>query len=89
MLGASSALLGAFAMTGLAKSLASQADNSFDAPRQDQAELAAYIVEMTGELARLAGDAGLPMLAYFLNLARVEAQIAVRETDRSVVQRGM
>jgi len=76
-------------MTGLAKSLASQADKSFDAPRQDQAELAAYIVEMTVELARLAGEAGLPMLAYFLNLARVEAQIAVRETDRSVLQRGM
>ena len=56
---------------------------------RDQAELAAYIVEMTGELARLAGEAGLPMLAYFLNLARVEAQIAVRETDRSVLQRGM
>ena len=43
---------------------------------------------MTGELARLAGEAGLPMLAYFLNLARVEAQIAVRETDGSVLQRG-
>jgi len=56
---------------------------------RDQAELAAYIVEMTGELARLAGEAGLPMLAYFLNLARVEAQIAVRETDRSVLQRGI
>ena len=72
-------------MNALAKSLASRADNRFDSPRQDQAELAAYIVEMTGELA---GEAGLPMLAYFLNLARVEAQIAVRETDGSVLQRG-
>jgi hypothetical protein len=36
---------------------------------------------MTAELARLAGGAGLPMLAYFLNLARVEAQIYTREND--------
>ena len=76
-------------MNALTKSLAPRADKRFESPRQDQAELAAYIVEMTGELARLAGEAGLPMLAYFLNLARVEAQIAVRETDGSVLQRGI
>jgi len=36
---------------------------------------------MTTELAGLAGKARLPMLAYFLNLARVEAQIYAREND--------
>jgi len=74
---ASAALLGAFAMKGLAK---------FGSPRQDRAELAAYIAEMTAELARLAQGAELPMLAYFLNLARVEAQIAARETDASLLR---
>ena len=61
-------------MKGLAK---------FGSPRQDRAELAAYIAEMTAELAQ---GAELPMLAYFLNLARVEAQIAVRETDGSLLR---
>jgi len=59
-----------------------------EASGQDRAALAAYIVEMTGELARLAGEAGMPMLAYFLNLARVEAQITVRERDLRDVRRG-
>ncbi len=48
-------------------------------PTEDAASLAAYIAEMTTELARLAGNARLPMLAYLLNLARVEAQIYARE----------
>ena len=48
-------------------------------PTEDAASLAAYIAEMTAELAGLAGNARLPMLAYFLNLARVEAQIYARE----------
>ena len=47
----------------------------------DRASLAAYIAEMTAEMAGLAGKAGLPMLAYFLNLARVEAHIYAREND--------
>lgn len=45
----------------------------------DSAALAAYIAEMSAELATLAGRGNLPMLAYFLNLARVEAQIYARE----------
>jgi len=59
-----------------------------EAACRQQAELAAYIVEMTAELARLAGAADLPMLAYFLNLARVEAQISVREQDLAELRRG-
>ncbi len=59
-----------------------------DASHRDREELAAYIVEMTGELARLAGEAGLPMLAYFLNLARVEAQITVRERQVRDLRQG-
>jgi hypothetical protein len=42
---------------------------------------------MTAELAGLAGKAHLPMLAYFLNLARVEAQIYVRENDVRTIAR--
>jgi len=68
-------------MNRLAKALATPPDMEREASRQDQVDLAAYIVEMTSELARLAGEARMPMLAYFLNLARVEAQITVREND--------
>jgi hypothetical protein len=41
----------------------------------EDAAVAAYIADMSAELATLAGRAHLPMLAYFLNLARIEAQI--------------
>lgn len=44
----------------------------------ESAELAGYISDMTAELAKLAGDAQMPMLCYFLNLARVEADFHVR-----------
>lgn len=40
--------------------------------------LAAYIADMAAELARLAGEADMPMLCYFLNLARVEADFHVK-----------
>ncbi len=56
-------------------------------PAEDAASLAAYIAEMTAELAGLAGNARLPMLAYFLNLARVEAQIYARENDAREIAR--
>lgn len=49
------------------------------ASEENPAALAAYIAEMAAELAALAGGAGLTMLAYFLNLARVEAHIYARE----------
>jgi hypothetical protein len=35
---------------------------------------------MAAELSQLAGGAQMPMLAYFLNLARVEAELHARET---------
>ena len=70
------------------EALAARHEGNGDASRRDREDLAAYIVEMTGELARLAGEAGLPMLAYFLNLARVEAQITVRERNVRDLRRG-
>ena len=56
-------------------------------PAENAASLAAYIAEMTAELAGLAGNARLPMLAYFLNLARVEAQIYARENGAREIAR--
>jgi hypothetical protein len=43
------------------------------------ASLANYIAEMAGELATMADRSELTMLAYFLNLARVEAEAKSRE----------
>lgn len=67
-------------------------DGLDDAARQSQAsqesaELAAYIADMTSELARLAGRGHMQMLAYFLNLARVEAEIKARENGGAPIQR--
>jgi hypothetical protein len=45
----------------------------------EAASMAGYIAEMSAELALLAARAALPMLAHFLNLARVEAEIRSRE----------
>lgn len=56
-------------------------------PCAESASLTVYIAEMTAELAGLAGRAGLPMLAYFLNLARVEAEIQARERGGVEVER--
>ncbi len=42
------------------------------------ASIACYIADMSAELAGLAGRSQLPMLAYFLNLARVEAEMRSR-----------
>ncbi|HMN73420.1 MAG TPA: hypothetical protein PKA55_16285 [Rhodoblastus sp.] len=39
-----------------------------------------YISEMTGELAAMAGAARMPMLTYFLNMARVEAEMQLHRT---------
>lgn len=43
------------------------------------ASIAGYIAELTAELAQLADRSELAMLAYFLNLARVEAEFRRRE----------
>ena len=55
---------------------------------EDLASLAAYIADMTAELATLAGRSDLPMLTYFLNLARVEAEIQARERGGVPLRRG-
>lgn len=44
-----------------------------------RASMAAYIADMSAELADLANQTELTMLAYFLNLARVEAEMRSRE----------
>ncbi len=49
-------------------------DRSQPADEAETADLARYIADMSAELAKLAGEAGLPMLNYFLHLARVEAE---------------
>ncbi len=46
---------------------------------EDAASMAFYIADMASELAQLASNAELQMVAYFLNLARVEAEIRGRE----------
>ena len=55
---------------------ASPADS---APSQPEAapdrEIALYIAHMTGEMAAMARTSGYDMLAYFLDMARIEARI--------------
>jgi hypothetical protein len=46
-----------------------------------RSEVARYIAEITAEMSKMAGGADMPMLVYFLNLARVEAETVVRESD--------
>ncbi len=46
-----------------------------------RAEVAHYISEITAELSKMAGDAEMSMLVYFLNLARVEAETIARATE--------
>lgn len=47
-------------------------------------DLASYIADISGELALLAGRARWPLLTYFLNMARVEAE-ARMALDRNAV----
>jgi hypothetical protein len=46
---------------------------------EDAASMAGYISDMASELAALARHSELPMVAYFLELARVEADMRSRE----------
>jgi hypothetical protein len=69
------------------QSLARRTPEQQSSRTEDAASLAAYISELTAELAELAGNARLPMLAYFLNLARVEAQIYARENGAREIAR--
>jgi hypothetical protein len=79
--------MGEISRTTANQSLAPRNPEQQSSPAEDAASLAAYIADMTAELADLAGKARLPMLAYFLNLARVEAQIYARENDSREIAR--
>lgn len=54
---------------------------------EDAASMASYIADMSSELSQLAAGADLPMVAYFLNLARAEAEIRAREMASGTVIR--
>ncbi|MBG0793494.1 hypothetical protein IYY11_08875 [Methylocystis sp. H62] len=46
---------------------------------QEAASIASYIADMSDEMAKLASRCDMPMLCYFLNLARAEADMRARE----------
>ncbi len=49
-------------------------------PRErERDDMLRYISDMTGELAAMAGAARMPMLTYFLNMARVEAEMQLHQ----------
>lgn len=54
---------------------------------EDIASMASYIADMASELAQLASGGELQMVAYFLNLARVEAEIRARELGGYAIER--
>lgn len=58
---------------------ATEGETSERRAEEDAAALASYIADMASELSQLAGRAEMPMVAYFLNLARVEAETHSRE----------
>lgn len=47
--------------------------------REKEAEIARYIAGMTGELAAMATGARLDMIAWFLSLARLEAEMVTKQ----------
>ena len=53
-------------------------------PRASPTEAALYIGDLCGELALLARRSGLDMLAYLLEMARLEAETAARRTGRGL-----
>lgn len=63
-----------------AEALTPRGSEFLSTPRErERAEMLRYISEMTGELACIAGAQRLPMLTYFLNMARVEAEMQLAE----------
>ena len=65
------------------QALASQSRSHLSRPSPEAAaELARYISQMTAELAGMAGAARLEMLAYFLDMARNEAEKAASMAQR-------
>ena len=57
--------------------------NKARAAIQQQTAVSDYITEISAELARMAGEAKLPMLAYFLNPPRVEAEMTTKRLDHA------
>lgn len=57
------------------------------AARQEAASIASYIADMADEMAKLANRCEMPMLCYFLNLARAEAEMRARELGRRQIDR--
>jgi hypothetical protein len=52
---------------------------AYSAPERDSAvDTARYIADLSAELARIAADAHLDLLAHFLSMARLEAETAAR-----------
>lgn len=49
--------------------------------------MASYIADMASELAQLATRSEMPMVAYFLNLARAEAEGQSREMGGVEIER--
>ena len=47
-----------------------------------QAEVAAYLAQMAGEMAQLAASSKFELLAYFLDMARVESELLVQKAGR-------
>ncbi|MBL8590139.1 MAG: hypothetical protein JNK46_16520 [Methylobacteriaceae bacterium] len=60
------------------KSTSHPQDTPPQPPPAREAEIAGYIAEITGELAQMAQSARLDVLAHFLTLARLEAELAAR-----------
>jgi len=54
---------------------------------REREDMLRYISEMTGELAAIAGGARMPMLTYFLNMARVEAEMQLNERHSAPMAR--
>jgi len=60
--------------------VASPRSGDLATPREREREdMLRYISDMTGELAAMAGAARMPMLTYFLNMARVEAEMQMHQ----------
>ena len=51
-------------------------------PKDAQAEVAAYLAQMAGEMAQLAASSKFELLAYFLDMARVESELLVQKAGR-------
>jgi hypothetical protein len=54
---------------------------------EDAAAMASYIADMASELAQLAARSDMQMVAYFLNLARVEAELRALDMGGSPIVR--